>query len=599
MLGSRFPSFGMALLSDVALAARSLRKRPGFAASVIATLGIAVAAASTIAAVADQALLRPLPFRDPSRVLLVWEKSNGGDFRLPSYPTFLDWQRTSRAFADLGYARGNVDLLSTREGAVRATTAFVSPRFLSALGASPTIGRFFLADEEAAGRGDAVVLSERFWRAQFGGDPGVVGKSITLSGRSVTVVGVIATSMSYPLWADMWRPMSAVIDTDPALASRHHHTDSRLLGRLRPGIATVEAMSELATIQRGLATTYPEHGPEWTAADFNALSFEFVGRSAPALGTLAGAVALTLLIACVNVATLLLLRTFARERELAIRSALGAGRSRLVRLTLVESGVLGLLAMLVAVVLTWWGLSLVRNAAPETVPRTSELVFDWRVGTLVIALTVLATMIAASISSVRAFRAGTLEALRAGWQPTSGGRAGNRWRAALASTQLALALTLITGAGLLIDSFRQLRQVDLGFDPQNLASFWILPPTPKYGEPTQDAALYARLQEAASAVPGVEGAAIVNHIPLAGGWAVTKLLTPGRTPAADGSDAALYKTVSENYLRVMKGRVLRGRWFTDADIRGAGNGIVINERVAKRFWPDTDPVGQPITVFRS
>ncbi len=589
----------MALASDVAVAARSLRKRPAFALSVVATLGIAVAAASTIAVVADQALLRPLPYRDPSRLLLLWEKSKGGDYRLPSYPIVLDWQRASHAFVDLGYARGRTDFLSTRDGAVRATTAFVSPGFLAALGATPAIGRFFARDEEAAGRGDAVVLSERFWRAQFGGDSAVVGKAITLTGRSVTVVGVMSTAMAYPLWADMWRPLSAVIDIDPALSSRHHHTDTRLVGRLRPGVTAAAAMIELATIQRGLASTYGEHGSEWTAADFKPLSWEFVGNSAPALGTLTGAIALTFLIACVNVATLLLLRTFARERELAIRSALGAGRARLVRLTLVECGVLCVGAALLALVLTWWGLALVRSAAPETVPRTSELVFDARVAGLVIALTVVASVMAASASTVRAFRTSAPDALRAGWQPTSGGRSGNRWRATLACTQLALALTLITGAGLLLDSFRHLRQVDLGFEPAHLATFWILPPTPKYGDPSQDAALYARLQEAAAAVPGVQGVAIGNHIPLGGGWSVTKLLTPGRTPAADGSDAALYKTVSENYLSVMKGRVLRGRWFTDADIRGAGNGIVINERVAKRFWPDKDPIGQPITVFRS
>jgi putative ABC transport system permease protein len=589
----------VAIVSEIAFAARTLRKRPGFTLSVISTLGIAIAAASTIAVVADQALLRPLPFRDPANVLVLFEKAKGGDIRLASYPTFLDWQRTSRAFAQLGYARGRVDYLSTPEGALRATAAFISPGYLAALGASPRIGRFFSRDEEAAGRGDAVVLSERFWRAQFGGDPSIVGKSVTLTGRSATVVGVMSTPMAYPLWADLWRPISAVIDIDPALASRYHHTDTRLVGRLRPGVTPAAAMNELASIERTLSITYGEHGPDWTGADFKPISWEYVGNSASALGVLTGAIALTLLIACVNIATLLLLRTFARERELAIRSALGAGRARIVHLTLAESGVLGAGATALALLLTWWGLVLIRTAAPETIPRTSELVFDARVAGLVIALAAVATIIAASVAAVRAFRTTNPEALRAGWQPTAGGRSGNRWRGGLASAQLALALTLITGAGLLLDSFRQLRNVDLGFDPTNLAAFWILPPTPKYGDPANDAALYTRLQEAAAAVPGVEGVAIVNHIPLNGGYAVTKMLTPGRAPASDGSDAALYKTVSENYLRVMHGRVLRGRWFTDADIRGSGNGIVVNERVAKRLWPDKDPIGQPMTVFRS
>lgn len=589
----------MALLSDVALATRSLRKHAGFAASVITTLGIAVAASTIIALVADQALLRPLPYRDPSRLIMVWEKASGGDRRLASYLTFLDWQRTTRAFTGLAYARGNLDVLATREGPVRATTAFVSPGYLSALGARPMAGRFFMSDEEAAGRGDAVVLSEGFWRSQFGGDVAVIGTSITLGNHAVTIVGVMSTAMGYPLWADMWRPISAIVDTDKALASRHHHTDTRVVGRLRDGVTPAAAMTELASVERRLASTYRDHGADWTGADYKPLDWEFVGSSAPALGMLAGAVALTLLVACVNVATLLLLRAIGREREFAIRAALGAGRARLVRLTLIETCVLGIGAMTVATALAWCGLALIRATAPDSIPRTSELVFDARALAVVIALTVVAVLIAASAPALRSFRGGSAEALRAGWQPTSGGRSGSRWRASLVTIQLALALTLVTGAALLLESFRKLRHVDLGFDPDRLAAFWISPPSPKYEAPEQAAALYQRVQQAAEGVPGVQAAAIVNHIPLAGGWVVTNVAVPGRTPASDGSDAAIYKTVSENYLRAMKGRLLRGRWFDDADIRGSGNGVVINERMAKHYWGTKDPVGQPLTVFRS
>ena len=495
--------------------------------------------------------------------------------------------------------RGSAAVLATREGPVRATAALVSPGFLSTLGARPLAGRFFAGDEEAPGRGNAVVLSEGFWRSQFGGSPSAIGTSITLGNHIVTIVGVMPTSMGYPLWADMWRPISAIVDSDKALASRHHHTDSRVLGRLRDDVTAAAAMTELATLQRRLANSYPDHGAEWTGADYKALDWEFVGSSAPALGTLAGAVALTLLVACVDVATLLLLRAFGREREFAIRTALGAGRVRLVRLTLIEASVLGAGAVIVAAALTWGGLALIRTTAPASVPRTSELVFDGRAAALVVAVTVVASLIAAAAPALRSVRGGGVEALRAGWQPTSGGRGGSRWRASLVTTQLALALTLITGAALLLESFRKLRHVDLGFDSDRLAAFWISPPSPKYDAPVQAAALYLRVQQAAVDVPGVLGAAIVNHIPFGGGWVVTNVAVPGRTAASDGSDAAIYKTVSENYLRVMKGRLLRGRWFNDADIRGSGNGVVVNERMAKHFWPGKDPIGQPLTVYRS
>jgi len=589
----------MSVASDVALAARTLRKHSGFSVSVIATLGLAVAAASTIALVADQALRRPLPYREPSRLLLLWEKSRDGAYRLASYPTFLDWQRTSGAFESLSFARGRLDILTTPDGPARATTAFVSPGYLSALGAAPLLGRFFTPEEEAAGRGDAVVLSERFWRSQFGGDRAVIGRSITLNGRPVSIVGVISTPMTYPLWADMWRPVSAVADVDVALASRHHHTDSRVLGRLRPGVTPAAAMTELATVQRGLAATYGDHGPEWVATDFKPLEWEFVGNATSSLMTLTGGVLLTLLIACINVATLLLLRTLGRERELAIRAALGAQPARLARLAVTEFALLGGAASLLAMLLTASAVALIRTAAPDSIPRVAELAFDGRAAMFVVGVTALAGVIAASLAVLRTLRRATLEALRAGWQPTSGGRTGARWRAVLVSAQLALALTLVAGAGLLLQSFRQLGRVDLGFEPDRLTSFFVSPPVPKYETPERAAALYERLTEAASALPGVEGAAISNHTPLGGGWVVSNFTVPGRPTAPNGEDAAIYKTVSAGYLGVMKGRLLRGRWFADEDIRTAGNGVIVNEQFAKRVWPDKDPVGQAITIFRS
>jgi len=588
------------LASELVHAVRGLRKQRGLAVSAVLTLGIAIAAAAVIVALANQSLREPLPYRDASQLLILWEKSRGGDYRLASYPTFLDWRADApRSVAGLAFVRGKLDVLSTAEGPLRATTGFVSPGYFETLGATPLVGRFFTSEEVSAGRGDAAVLSERLWRSQFGGDRGLLGRSITLSGRAVTVVGVMSTTMAYPFWADLWRPISAIVDSDPALASRHHHTDSRLIVRLASGVAPATAMRDLSTIQQRLAATYADHGADWTTADFQPLSWEFVGTSAPALETLAGAAVMVLLVACVNVATLLLLRAFAREREFAIRTALGASHAGVARLTLVESALVGSVAAVVALLLTWWGLALVRGAGSDSVPRSAELRFDVRAATLVAALALVATTIIASAPFVRAVRRHTLEPLRAGWQPTSGGRGGNRWRSALAAAQLAIALTLLTGTGLLIESFRRLSKVDLGFDPNHLALFWIAPPAPKYDQPTQAAALYARLRDAAAEVPGVEGAAIANHGPLTGGYVVTNYVVPGRAAPADGSDAALYKTVGESYLNVMKARLVRGRWFTTADIRGATDGVVINERLAKRVWPNADPVGQPITVFRS
>src|SRR5215207_3566986 len=516
----------MSIRADVRQTMRTMWTRRGFTLAVALTLGIAVAAASTIARVADQALRRPLPYRDPERLLLLWEKSRDGANRLAAYPTFLDWQRPSRTIESLSYARGRLDILATPDGPARATTAFVSPGYFSSLGAAPMIGRGFNPDEERRGRGDAAVLSERFWRSQFGGDPAVIGRSVTLSGRAVTIVGVLSTPMTYPPWADLWRPISAIIDTDAALASRHHHTDSRVLARLRPGVAPAGAMAELATLQRRLATTYADHGAEWIATDFQPLRWEFVGNSAAALWTLTAGVGVMLLIACINAATLMLLRAFGRDREVAIRSALGALPRQLARMAAMETALLGGLTCVVAMTLTAVAVAVLRVLAPESLPRVSELSFDVRAVAFITAATILSMILAGTPALVRLLRGGSLESLRAGWQPTTGGRAAARSRHVLTAAQLALALTLVAGAGLLFESFRKLARVDLGFAADRLTAFWLAPPTTKYTEPVTAASLFSRLSEAAAAVPGVEALAISNHTPLIGRYVVTNLVVP-------------------------------------------------------------------------
>ena len=585
--------------SDLILALRTLARRRAFAASIVLPLGIAIAVASVISIVADQVLGRPLPYHESDRLLLLWEKSRGGAYRLASYPTFLDWRGSLKTIEDLAYARGRTDILATSDGPARATTAFVSPRYFSTLGARALAGRFFAGDEEAAGRGDAVVLSERFWRSQFGGDPNAAGRSVTLSGRAVTIVGVVSTPMSYPLWADMWRPISAIVGTDAALSSRHHHTDSRVIARLRPGVAPAAAMAELGTLEQGLAEQYADHGVDWTSTDFKPFTWEFVGDSATALKTLVAGAGLTLLIACINVATLLLLRTLGRDRELAIRSALGAARPRLVLLCLLECAWLAVAAVTVAGTVTAVALTALRVTSPSFLPRSSELSFGIRSVAIVFGLTLIVMALAALPAIVRMMRGGSAETLRATGHASATGRASVRWRRALVTAQLALALTLISGAGLLLQSFAEIQKVDLGFDATNLMAFSVAPPVPKYETPAQAAALYTRLSETVSGIPGVEGVAISNHTPLGGGWVVSNFVVPGRATEPNGGDAAIYKTVSASYLGVMKARLLRGRWFDETDMRTQGNGVVINDQLAQQVWPNADPVGKAITIYRS
>ena len=585
------------LAHDLTLTLRLLRARLGFVAAVVGVLGVALGASGVVAAVADRALLRPLPFDDPSRLVMLFEAGAGADRRLASYPTFLDWQRDARGFAGLGFARANVMVWRTAEGPERITAAFVSPGFLRVLGARPQLGRVFAPDEERAG--DVVVLSDALWRRAFGADPAIVGRHVTFDDAVVTVVGVLPPGAGYPKWAELWRPIAAAVDHDPALASRHHHSDSRTIARLRPGVSLAAALGQLATVERRLASVYPEQGAAWVGADALPLAHEFVGETAAPLGALAGAAALVLLVASVNVATLLLLRAAARERELAVRAALGAGRSRLVRVMLLECLTLGAGAAALGIALAALALRLLRDAAPDAIPRAVELGLDVRTAALVLLLAAVATAVASAGPLLRTARAGEPSCVLGAGRRVAGGRGAGRARGALVVVQLALAVALLAGAGLLLESFRRLRRVDLGFDPSDVTTFWVAPPKGRYDQPAQAAALYRRLMDAVAAVPGVEGVAVVNHVPLGGGWIPTNVVVPGRPTAADGGDDALYKTVSLDYLRVLHIALKRGRWFDAGDMRGGGDGVVVNEAFARRYWPNADPVGRPVTVFRS
>jgi len=585
------------LLCEFRHVLRSLRRAKAYTAASLLTLTIALTLLIVTGTVVDRVLIRDLPYYAPQQLRLVYEARANGDLRLASYPAFLDAQAQSRAVASLGYVRATGHNVQTSSGLIRATAANVTPGYFHVLGARPGLGRLFTAEEEAAGHGDAVVLSYAFWQRTFGGDSSIVGRPVTLDGSSVRVVGVLPRGVGYPSWASLWRPIGGILNTDATLVSRHLHSDGRVIARLRPGIDSIHAATVLSTVAARLAHAYTEDAL-WTSMVLPPLANEVLGDVSASLWVLAGAAGLIWLLMCVNVANLAVARSIARTREVAIHAALGATRLRLARRTILEGLTVAMAAGMLASLLSTW---IVRRLATATVPglpRTEELGMDVRVVVAAVAASVVTGLVASVLPALLPRSLRVVDALRHGRTASAGGRRGSRARHVLIGAQVGLALLLLIAAGLLAETLLRLSQRDLGFAPDQVSTFYVFPPAPKYNQSHQAAALYQRLIDAVAAIPGVESAAVVNTPPLTGGSVVTAVTLPTAAPSAEPGNA-LYITVSDEYLATMGLRLRQGRWFTAADMRARDDGVVINAAMARRYWPDQNPVGRALTIFRS
>lgn len=586
------------LLADMTSALRALRRTPGFTAVATLTLAIGIGAATTIASVADSALLRPLPYPDGDRLMTVLESNGSGGQRLASYPTFRDWQaESSNTFDGLSFVRGSGAILKDPGGAERVTIAYVSTGYFGVMGASPLLGRTFDASEERTDAGNSAVLSHDFWSRKFGGDRSVIGRTLSLDAGTVTIIGVMPAGTTFPAWADMWRPLAAIASSDAALAQRDVHSDSRIVARVRRGTTIQAATSELNAVASRVAARFPADG--WRMVALTPLRSEVVGDVTPMLLALAAAVALGLLIACVNVANLSLVRAAARARDVAVRLALGATRRHIVRQLFAESMVLALVSGVFGVLLTVWATAALRSAAPAAVPRAAELVVDARVLAVAVLLSMFTALLCGIAPAIGLLRADVAGTLRDGRSAGTSSRRGRRVQSALTVAQFALALVLLVGAGLLVQSFRRAQHVDVGFDPSGVLALRVIPPSPRYDGAAAAAALYERLIAAARQVPGIEAAAFTNHAPLGNAAMPTQIRVPGRATDTSGADGALYKTVSPDYLRLMRIPLQQGRWFTDGDMTASATGVVVSDEVAKRYWPNENPIGRSITIFKS
>ncbi|MEZ0332722.1 MAG: ABC transporter permease [Gemmatimonadales bacterium] len=576
------------LRHDLRFAIRSLRKSPALAASAVLTLALCIGATTAIFSVVYSVLFRPLPFADPDGLLVV--RTTWRDMMSSfSAGNWADVSRQQRSFEYFVPAHPENFNLAGTDAPENVTGARVGADYFAMLGVRPGLGRSFLAEEDAAGRGDVVVLSDGLWRRRFGGDPSVVGRQVRLDGRPHTVIGVMPAAMDYAVFdEELWVPTAFSAER---LAMHDEHY-IRVLGRLRPGVTLRQAEGEMQGLATWLRTNFPKENRD-RGIVIASFKEDLLGDYRPRLYVLLGAVGFVLLIACANIANLLLARAASRSRETAIRVAIGAGRTHLFRQALVESLVLAAVGGVLGLLAGYWGVSALVAFGPQDVPRLNQAAVNGPVLAFALGLTLLSGLVFGLAPALRTATRPPHEALKEGGR--SGTRAGgrDRLRNALVVAEIALALVLITGAGLLIRSAIALNAVNPGFDASGVVAGRVSLPAVEYETPEQVIRAFERIDEGLVSLSGVAAAGLVSTAPLESGN--TNGLVPEGRPLDIGSaiNSAL-RLVTPGYFATMKIRLLRGRTFTADDRRGAPLVMVINETLAREAFPGQDPIGKRI-----
>jgi putative ABC transport system permease protein len=588
--GTRSPLAGVA--HDVRYAVRLLVRNPGFALVSILTLGLGIGANSAVFSLVHGVLLKPLPYAEPDRLVGLFHLSRG-ERDVMSPPNFLDLRAQSRtlktaaAYTEQGYT------LTGAGEPVRLRGAQVTDGFFQVLGVPPLLGRPFARTENEPGHASVVVLSHGLWQQRFAGDRDLVGRTVILEGAPYTVVGVMPAGFAWPAAAQVWTPF----EYDAAFTSTNRGGSYlEAIGRLKAGARVRDAASEAADIARRLEREYAGTNANVSFAVLP-LQDAIVGDKRLALLALLGAVAFVLLIACVNVANLLLTRATRRSHEVAMRAALGAGRARVARQLLTESAVLASCGasagLLIGYVLTGAFVAL----APEGIPRLDEVALDGTVVGFTVLLTVATTLLFGAVPAWRLARVNLSYALKEGGRAGLSTAATSRLGSALVVAETALAVALVVGAGLLLASFTRLQLVDPGFRPANILTFQVSLPDSAYGDEPARAAFFDRLLSRVTTLPGVSAAGGVLLLPLSGDVYSFSCRIEGREPFPPGSDAALVTQVATpGYFRTLGIPLRRGRLFTDADTADSPQVMLISESAARRFFPNDDPIGKRITL---
>ena len=583
------------LLQDLRYAVRKLLRTPGFTLVALATLALAIGATTAVFSIVRGVLLDPLPFKNPAQLVSVGSVSEQGKPTLMSAPDFVDYRDQSSSFVGMAAIdQGSVNLTGPGVEPMRLVRAEVGARFFELLGVQPEIGRAFTPGEDAAGAPRVVILSDALWRSRFGADPRVVGRSISIDDSLYTVVGVAPARFAYPALSDIWVPMVwPSWALEPSSRGMHYLT---AIGRVKSGVSIEHARQEIATIGRRLETQYPVSNTH-RGGTIELLQEQMVGDVRPALLAMLGAVGFVLLIACANVANLLLVRAATRESEIAVRVALGAGRGRIVRQLVTESVLLAAVGAALGAVLAMWVVQAVVAFGPARVPRLGEVAVDGRALLFTAIIAVVTGILFGLVPALHAARSSLDQLLREGRRGSSRGGA-QRTRGALVIAEMALAVVLLTGAGLLLRSFIRLAQVDPGFRTDRVTSFSVTIPDTKYPHDRQKNAFVARLSEQLERLPGVEGVAVSSMRLLSGSGIRTLVKIAGRPEPAPGNEAvSAVDAVSPGYFRELGIPLKQGRLYTAAEDRSdARQVVVVNQELVRRYFPNENPIGQRITL---
>ena len=584
------------LVRDIRYGVRTLAKSPGFAAAGIVILGLGIGVNTAIFTVVNAVVLKPLPFADADRIMRVWHTPPPQTFTDPVFAlspaNFIDWDEQNQVFERMAIYRGGRRTM-TGSGEPDAVVVYrVSADFLPILGLSPVVGRGFSKADDRAGGPRTAILAEPFFRSRFGGDASIVGRTIVLDRVDYTVIGVVPRPDTFIDTTQVFVPLQW---TAAEQATRANH-NYRGIAKLKPGVAVEQAQADMSAIAKRLELQYPGDNKDWGVL-IRPLQDDMIGGVRTSLLVLLGAVALVLLIACANLANLMLVRTHGRAREVAVRGALGASRARVVQQLLTEGVVLGIGGGAAGFAAAYLGVDALKAAFDTALPRAGEVGVDARVMIVTAAASIGTGLLAAFVPAWQLTGRDAGEALKTG--PSRGSSSGGdgKLRSVLVVSEVALALMLLVGAGLLMRSLSGLRAVDPGFDPRNLLTAFVNVADAKYPTPSQRNQFFDRAIERIRVLPGVESAAWIDTVPLSGGGSTQYVAVEGQ-PAMKESEMPVVavRLPSPGYFKTARIPVVAGRDFTDADGYGRPRVVILSESAARRFWPDQDPIGRHITL---
>src|SRR5438034_4825051 len=598
------------MLKDIRFASRQLVKQPAFTSIAVVTIALAIGATTAVLSLVNGLMVRPLPYREPQQLVLLLQHFKSQNLeRIPvSPPEFKDYEARAHSFEKLGALRYTNFSLAGEDRPERISGATVTADVLPLLGVSPIRSRFFQPEECSLGRDDVVIISARLWQRRFNSDPQIIGTKLLLNGKNFTVVGVMPASFDFPLQlfnlgnggqfggrADIWKQLALTEEEMKKRGSRSY----AMIGRLAPGTSLAQAQAEIESINAQMRREHPDNYMQDNSFGGDVLSLQDLAVSGmrPALLILLGAVFLVLLIACANLTTMLLARAAAREREIVIRVALGAGRLRLLKQVFTESILLSLIGGVAGVLLALWGVESLKAVGEQTVPRLREVNIDLVVLGVTLAICVGTGIIFGLVPGLASSRPELTEALKEGGRSSTVGTRGHSLRNGLVIAEVALALVLLSGAGLLIKSFARLQNVNPGFNPRNALTFEVSLPKMQYPDDSSIVRFDNEAQRRIAALPGVQAAGFSTILPLAGTNSDSSFAIEGRpsdknSPSPDEER----REVSPDYFRALETPLIKGRFFTNADNVDAPLVIIVNQTFAKKFWPNEDALGKRIVM---